>query len=205
MSYETTKRIIDVVLTLILMVIFSPILIIVPFLIKFDSAGPIVYRQKRVGKGGKEFYMYKFRSMVEGAEKILKKNRSLLTRFKNGDWKLTKDPRVTKFGKILRALTIDEMPQFFNVLRGEMSLVGPRAYRKEELDEQQKKHQETKKLIKDILTVKPGITGPWQTSGRNIIPFKKRARMDAEYARARSILRDTVIILKTPFAMVSKW
>jgi lipopolysaccharide/colanic/teichoic acid biosynthesis glycosyltransferase len=187
------------------MVIFSPILIIVPFLIKFDSAGPIVYRQKRVGKGGKEFYMYKFRSMVEGAEKILKKNRSLLTRFKNGDWKLTKDPRVTKFGKILRALTIDEMPQFFNVLRGEMSLVGPRAYRKEELDEQQKKHQETKKLIKDILTVKPGITGPWQTSGRNIIPFKKRARMDAEYARARSILRDTVIILKTPFAMVSKW
>jgi lipopolysaccharide/colanic/teichoic acid biosynthesis glycosyltransferase len=205
MSYETIKRIMDIVFTLILMVIFSPILIIVPFLIKLDSPGPIVYRQKRVGKADKEFYMYKFRSMVEGAEKILKKNRSLLTRFKNGDWKLTKDPRVTKFGKILRVLTIDEMPQFLNVLKGEMSLVGPRAYREEELDEQQKKHPKTKKLIKQILTVKPGITGPWQTSGRNVIPFKTRAEMDAEYARARSIWRDIVIVLKTPLAMISKW
>jgi len=205
MSYETVKRIMDIVFTLILMVIFSPILIIVPFLIKLDSPGPIVYRQKRVGKADKEFYMYKFRSMVEGAEKILKKNRSLLTRFKNGDWKLTKDPRVTKFGKILRVLTIDEMPQFLNVLKGEMSLVGPRAYREEELDEQQKKHPKTKKLIKQILTVKPGITGPWQTSGRNVIPFKTRAEMDAEYARARSIWRDIVIVLKTPLAMISKW
>jgi lipopolysaccharide/colanic/teichoic acid biosynthesis glycosyltransferase len=205
MSYETVKRIMDIVFTLILMVIFSPILIIVPFLIKLDSPGPIVYRQKRVGKADKEFYMYKFRSMVEGAEKILKKNRSLLTRFKNGDWKLTKDPRVTKFGKILRVLTIDEMPQFLNVLKGEMSLVGPRAYREEELDEQQKKHPKTKELIKQILTVKPGITGPWQTSGRNVIPFKTRAEMDAEYARARSIWRDIVIVLKTPLAMISKW
>ncbi len=205
MIYDTIKRTMDVFLTLILIIIFSPVLLITPILIKLDSLGPIVYKQKRVGKGGKKFYMYKFRSMINDAEKMLKKNSRLLSEFKNGDWKLRKDPRITKFGKILRALTIDEMPQFLNVLQGEMSIVGPRAYRKEELTEQQRKHPETKKLIREILTVKPGITGPWQTSGRNVIPFKKRARMDAEYAQARSILRDIVIILKTPFAMISKW
>ena len=150
--------------------------------------------------------MYKFRSMVHNADEILfKKDKKLLKKFKDSDWKLEKDPRITILGKIMRSITIDEFPQLLNVLKGEMSLVGPRAYVKEELKEQQRKYPETEAWIEDILTIKPGITGPWQTSGRNIVPFNVRAEMDAEYARKKSILEDMIIILKTPGAMFSKW
>lgn len=146
--------------------------------------------------------------MIKDAHKILhEKDSELLEKFKKGDWKFAanEDPRITKLGRVLRSLTIDEFPQIFNVIRGEMSMIGPRAYMKKELDEQTKKYPETKKYVKDILSVKPGITGPWQTSGRNEIPFKQRAKMDAEYAKKRSILNDINIILKTPKAMISKW
>src|SRR3989344_1988278 len=105
----------------------------------------------------------------------------------------------------MRSITIDDFPQLLNVFKGEMSLVGPRAYLKKELISQQQKYPHTNPLIQDNLTVKPGITGPWQTSGRNVIPFDKRAKMDADYARSRSLLKDVWIILKTPAAMFSKW
>lgn len=204
--WETLKRSMDVTLAIILAIVFLPIWIIIPILVKLDSPGPIFYRHKRIGKGGHEFWLYKFRSMVNNADEILfKKNKQLLKKFKEGDWKLEQDPRITPLGKILRSVTIDEFPQLYNVLKGEMSIVGPRAYLKKELEDQKKRHPKTKTLIKDILTVKPGITGPWQTSGRNEIPFVKRAQMDAQYARAKSICRDIVILLKTPQAMFSKW
>ena len=196
----------DLILASILTVVFLPIWIIIPILIELDSPGPIIYKHKRIGKDGKEFSMYKFRSMVHNADEILfKKNKELLKEFKDGDWKLKKDPRITGLGKIMRSITIDEFPQLLNVLEGEMSLVGPRAYVKQELDEQTKKYPETKAMIKKILKIKPGITGPWQTSGRNIVPFNVRAKMDAQYAQEKSILQDIIIVMKTPMAMFSKW
>lgn len=204
--YDFLKRIIDILVASILLVLFLPVWILVPIITIFDSPGPVIYKHKRLGKGGKEFYIYKFRTMVQDADEILyKKDKKLLAKFKEGDWKLENDPRITKFGRLLRSLTIDEFPQLYNVLVGDMSMVGPRAYVKRELDEQQKRYPQTKPLIKEILTVKPGITGPWQTSGRNEVPFIKRAAMDAEYAKKKSITNDLIIMAKTPKAMLSKW
>ncbi|MBI5151157.1 MAG: sugar transferase [Candidatus Pacebacteria bacterium] len=206
MTYETQKRMMDLVVASILTVIFLPVWIIVPILIMLDSEGPVIFTHKRVGKNGKIIYLYKFRSMVEDADDILhRKDKRLLREFKKGDWKLKNDPRITKLGKILRSLTIDEFPQLYNVFKGDMSMVGPRAYVAKELEEQQHKYPETQKLVREILSVKPGITGPWQTSGRNEIPFNIRAKMDAEYARQRSIWNDMLILVRTPQAMISKW
>lgn len=196
----------DILVALSLIILFLPIWIIVPILIMLDSPGPVLFTHRRVGKYGKPVFLLKFRSMVKDADEILhKKNPELLKQFKAGDWKLENDPRITKLGKVLRSLTIDEFPQLINVLRGEMSMVGPRAYVEKELKEQQLKYPETKLLIKDILSVKPGVTGPWQTSGRNEVPFNMRAKMDAQYARERSIWKDILILVKTPKAMISKW
>jgi lipopolysaccharide/colanic/teichoic acid biosynthesis glycosyltransferase len=205
-SYDLQKRALDVCVALGLMFLFLPIWFIVPVLIYLDSGFPIIFKHKRVGKNGKEFFLYKFRSMVQDADEILhKRDKALLEKFKNADWKLENDPRITKLGKVLRSLTIDEFPQLFNVLRGEMSMVGPRAYVRKELNEQANKYPHTKEYIEKILSVKPGISGPWQTSGRNEVPFVQRAKMDAEYAGRQSIWNDLEILVKTPQAMISKW
>jgi lipopolysaccharide/colanic/teichoic acid biosynthesis glycosyltransferase len=206
LSYDFAKRFLDIMVAVSLTIIFLPIWFIVPVLIYFDSGWPVIFRHRRVVKDGKEFYLYKFRSMVHDADEILhKKDKKLLQEFKKSDWKLENDPRITKLGKVLRSLTIDEFPQLYNVLRGEMSMIGPRAYLKKELDEQAEKYPETKPHIAQILSVKPGITGPWQTSGRNEVPFVHRAKMDAEYAKKKSIANDLQILVKTPKAMISKW
>lgn len=205
-SYQLQKRILDLAVASVLSLVFLPIWVIVPFLIYLDSGWPIIFRHKRVGKDDKEFYLYKFRSMVPNADEILhKKNKELLKEFKKGDWKLENDPRITRLGKVLRSLTIDEFPQLYNVFKGEMSMVGPRAYLKKELEEQARRYPETRKYINQITTVKPGITGPWQTSGRNEVPFKTRAKMDANYARKKSVWYDLLILARTPKAMISKW
>ena len=208
MNYESKKRILDLTVASILVVLFLPFWIIIPILIVIDSGWPIFFCHRRIGKDGKEFNLYKFRSMVQNADEILhNKNHELLDKFKKNDWKIAakEDPRITRLGHFLRAFTIDEFPQLYNVFRGEMSIVGPRAYVKKELKEQTEKYPETKKYVKDILSVKPGITGPWQTSGRNEIPFKQRAMMDSNYAKNRSIRQDLIILAKTPRAMISKW
>lgn len=204
--FEPVKRVMDILISLVLLVIFLPIWIIIPILIRLDSPGPIFYRHQRVGKGGKDFWMLKFRSMVDNADEILhKKDKKLLKKFKDSDWKLENDPRITPLGRIMRSITIDEFPQLYNVLKGEMSIVGPRAYVKNELKEQQKKYPETRPWIKEILSIKPGITGPWQTSGRNEVPFNTRAKMDYEYAKSQSLINYLEIVFKTPKAMFSKW
>jgi len=208
MSYDQQKRILDLFVASILIIAFLPFWILIPILIFFDSGWPVIFTHKRVGKNGIDFELYKFRSMVLNADEILhQKNHQLLRKFKNGDWKIAAkdDPRITPLGRFLRSFTIDEFPQLFNVLRGQMSMVGPRAYVRKELEEQSKKYPETKEYIPHILSVKPGITGPWQTSGRNEIPFDKRAKMDAEYAENRNISQDILILLRTPKAMLSKW
>ena len=144
--------------------------------------------------------------MVPNADELLHKhNTVLLKKFKENDWKIKNDPRITKLGKVLRSLTIDEFPQLLNVIIGEMSMVGPRAYVQREIDEQTKKYPETQKYKSLILSVKPGITGPWQTGGRNEVPFKVRAKMDAEYAQRQSLFEDITILFRTPKAMISKW
>ncbi|MBU0618857.1 sugar transferase [Patescibacteria group bacterium] len=205
MGYPQLKRLIDIFLALCLAILFLPFWFIVPLVIWLESGLPIFFAHRRIGQDNSEFTMYKFRTMVRGADKLLRKNKRLFEEFKNGDWKLAKDPRITDLGRILRNLTIDEFPQLLNVLRGEMSIVGPRAYVTQEIKEQTKKYPKTKKWITRILSVKPGVTGPWQTSGRNVIPFDKRAELDFKYANSFNFWGDLKIILKTPKAMISKW
>lgn len=131
------------------------------------------------------------------------KFKKLYYQYKKTNYKLLKDPRITPVGRFIRKHSIDEMPQLFNVLVGEMSLVGPRPYHVDELEEQQKKYPGIEKYVKEALTVKPGITGFWQVSGRSQVNFDKRIEMDAYYARKKSIFFDILIILKTPFVMIS--
>ena len=205
--YEFTKRVLDIISSFALIIIFSPIIIIVAILIKLDSPGPILAdTPERVGKGGKLFKMYKFRSMIENAHVILRENpkfSELLAEYKKGSYKLKDDPRVTKVGKFIRRHSLDEVPQFFNVLKGDMSLVGPRAYYPDELRDQQKKYPDTRQPVKIVLSVKPGVTGFWQVTGRSEINFDKRIKMDATYVEKRSVLYDLWIIVKSPWAMIS--
>lgn len=207
MLFRFIKRFVDIILSVILLVIFFPVILIAAIAIKLDSKGPVFAdTPKRVGKGGKLFKMYKFRSMVKNAHEVLIKDpeyKKLYEEYKNGSYKLKNDPRITNVGKFIRKYSIDEIPQFINVLRGEMSVVGPRAYYPDELRDQQKTYPYTKESVKIVLSVKPGITGVWQVSGRSSINFDKRINMDADYAQKRSILYDLVIILKTPLAMLS--
>ena len=205
--YEFIKRLIDIVFSLFLLILFSPIILLIVLAIVLDSIGPILAdTPERVGKSGRLFKMYKFRSMVQNAHEILRENpqyADLFNMYKKGSYKLKDDPRITLVGRFIRKYSLDEIPQLVNILKGEMSLVGPRAYYPDELREQQKSYPETRDLVKVVLSVKPGLTGFWQVSGRSEINFDKRIQMDADYVHKRSILYDLYIILKTPWAMVS--
>lgn len=205
--YELTKRLFDIVSSLILMIIFSPVVFLVSAAIKLDSKGPILAdTPERVGKNGKLFKMYKFRSMIQNAHEILRENpkfSKFYEEYRKGSYKLKDDPRITKVGHLIRHFSLDEVPQLINVFKGEMSLVGPRAYYPDELRNQQRKYPHTKEAVKIVLSVKPGITGHWQVSGRSEINFDKRIKMDADYVKRRSILYDILIIAKTPWAMLS--
>jgi lipopolysaccharide/colanic/teichoic acid biosynthesis glycosyltransferase len=204
--YPFIKRLVDLGLAAVLLVLFLPIWLVVPILIKRDTPGPVFFRHRRVGKNGVEFEMFKFRSMIADAHDYLHhRDPDLLKKFKDSDWKLANDPRITKIGKVLRSTSVDEFPQLLNVLMGQMSIVGPRAYMKQELEEQTNRFPQTKPHLKYIYRVKPGLTGPWQVSGRNDVPFTKRTQLDAEYAKTLSFKNDFQIMLKTPQAMFSKW
>ena len=211
MFYTFTKRLIDIVSSIFLIVLFSPIMLITAIIIKFTSPGPALVEKtnshmRRIGKDGKIFRLYKFRSMSVNADYLLTRDprfKKLYNEYKRSSFKLHEDPRVTKFGRFIRKYSIDEMPQLFNVLKGEMSLVGPRPYHADEIDEQQRRYPGTHRYVVETQTVKPGITGEWQVTGRSNINFDKRIKMDAEYARNKSLWADIVIISKTPFAMVS--
>ncbi|OGH10237.1 MAG: hypothetical protein A2152_00530 [Candidatus Levybacteria bacterium RBG_16_35_6] len=205
--YEIIKRLMDIFFSLVLLIIFSPVLLIVAISIKLDSRGPVLAdTPERVGRNGRPFKMYKFRSMIENAHEILRENpkySKFYAQYKKGSYKLKDDPRITKVGHFIRKHSLDEIPQLINILKGEMSLVGPRAYYPDELREQQKQYPKTQDSVKVVLSVKPGLTGFWQVSGRSEINFDKRIEMDAQYVRKRSVPYDLWIILKTPWAMVS--
>jgi exopolysaccharide production protein ExoY len=211
MFYDFIKRTMDIVLSVFLIVLFSPVMLLTAIIIRMTSSGPALVEKtnshmRRIGKNGKIFRLYKFRSMSVNADYILTKDprfKKLYNEYKKSSFKLHEDPRVTRFGRFIRKYSIDEMPQLINVLKGEMSLVGPRPYHADEIEEQQKRYPGTHKFVVETQTVKPGITGHWQVTGRSNINFDKRIEMDALYARKKSLWMDFIIILKTPIAMIS--
>ena len=204
MMYDFLKRLVDIIGSLVGLILFSPLLFLATLAIKLDSPGPVMAdTPMRAGKNGKLFRIYKFRSMVQNAHEILEKDPKLLEEYKKNSYKIFNDPRVTKVGRFLRKFSIDEFPQFFNIFKGEMSLVGPRAYYPYELEEQQKSYPQSRKYVKVILSGKPGLTGVWQVTGRSDINFDKRVMMDAEYVKRKSIFYDFWIILKTIPAVIS--
>ena len=206
-AYEISKRFLDIIFSCILIIFFSPVIVFVAIAIKITSPGPILAdTPARVGKNGKLFKMYKFRSMVQNAHEMLREDpkfAELYKAYKMGSYKLKNDPRITPIGHFIRTYSFDELPQFFNILQGDMSLVGPRAYYPDELRDQQKKYPQTRDSVKIVLSVKPGLTGYWQVSGRSEINFDKRIEMDARYVSKRSLIYDLYIVAKTPYAMLS--
>ena len=199
--YNRVKRIIDILGSIIGTIILIPITLVV-FIINFldKENGPVFYVQKRIGKNGKSFKMYKFRTMVVKANLKLKKylleNPEAAEEFATYK-KLKKDPRVTKIGRFLRNTSIDEFPQFINVLKGEMSLVGPRLYLVRE-------KAAMGKMYKTIIQVKPGLTGPWQTTGRSNLTFEDRMKLDDEYIKDLSLKNDLKIFFKTFTKVIQK-
>jgi len=190
------KRFFDIVLSVLALIVLMPLFILVALLIKLDSRGPVFFVQDRVGRYGRHFRFYKFRSMYQGAE--LKK-KELLSQNQSKDgviFKMKKDPRITRVGRFIRKTSIDELPQFFNVLFGDMSLVGPRPPLPSEV---QKYSLEDHKR----LNIKPGLTCLWQIKGRSDIPFNEQVRLDKEYIQSQSLKHDLVILLKTIPAIIS--
>lgn len=193
--YLVTKRLIDIIWAILGIVLLSWLFAIIAILIKLENPrGPILFKQTRVGKNGKEFTMYKFRSMVHNAEELLD---SLLpfNEVEGAMFKIKEDPRVTKIGKFIRKTSLDELPQLFNVLKGEMSLVGPRPPLPREVEEYTD-------YDKQRLLVIPGCTGLWQVSGRNDLGFHEMVELDLKYIRERSLLYDIKIIFKTIKIMI---
>jgi exopolysaccharide biosynthesis polyprenyl glycosylphosphotransferase len=185
------KRLMDIVISAAILIATLPILAFIALAIKLDSPGPVLFKQRRCGIGGRPFYMYKFRTMVADADRMKKELQHLN---ESGDprlFKIKRDPRITRVGRWLRRTSLDELPQLFNVLKGEMSLVGPRPFFPEDLASYEPHHFER-------LSVLPGITGLWQVSGRSdIVDFEEVVRLDTAYIRDWSISRDLWILVRT--------
>lgn len=195
------KRLFDVCFVVLSLPLTLPLMGIIALLIKLDSPGPVFFRQERLGEGGRTFWLWKFRTMYTNGDEILQEH---LVRFPEAarQWcryrKLQQDPRVTRMGRFLRRFSLDELPQFFNILKGEMSLVGPRPMMVEEF------HLYYKEQAPFYFSVKPGLTGLWQVSGRNLLPFEERIRLDVWYVLNWSFWLDLVIIIRTFGAILSK-
>lgn len=185
------KRLIDVIGSIVALVVFTPTMLVIMLLIKLEDKGPVFYGQTRIGKNGAEFKMWKFRSMIENAHEL--RSQMMAQNDLDGPmFKIKDDPRVTKIGHFIREKSLDEIPQFFNVLKGEMSLVGPRPSLPEEVMEFDSQERER-------LNVLPGLTGPWQVSGRNNLSFDDMISLDLEYVKHHSVLWDIKIIFITMY------
>ena len=192
-SGRTLKRIGDIVFSLIVLTLGSPIFILIAILVKLSSPGSVFYIQKRVGRNYREFGCIKFRTMYKDADDLLPnllEKYPLMRKEFEKDFKLRKDPRITKLGRFLRRSSLDELPQFFNVLKGEMSVVGPRPIVSNEIIKYSL-------FMEEVISVRPGLTGLWQVSGRNNLSYKKRVELDLFYARNRNFLLDLEIIILT--------
>ncbi|EPY7701808.1 sugar transferase [Bacillus paranthracis] len=191
--YLCLKRVMDLSGAIVGLIIFSPIFLLISILyMTGDNKGPVFFKQIRMGKNGKEFHIYKFRSMIVNAEEKLRSNEVLYKKYIDNNYKLepSEDPRITKVGQFLRKTSLDELPQFLNVLKGDMSLVGPRPVVQEELIEYGKRKDE-------FLSVKPGLTGYWQVSGRSDVGYPERVELELHYIYNCSILFDMKIIFLT--------
>ena len=191
--YEIFKRIIDIIGAGLGLILLSPIIAVVACAVKFTSKGPVFFSQKRVGKNGELFEMYKFRSMVVNAEE-LKENLEEQNEMSGPMFKIKDDPRITKVGKFIRKTSIDELPQLWNILKGDMSLVGPRPSLPKEVE------QFDNWMFKR-LSVRPGLTCYWQVSGRNNIDFEDWMKLDVKYVEERNIWIDIKLIFKTIFVL----
>ncbi|EKD99522.1 MAG: undecaprenyl-phosphate galactose phosphotransferase [uncultured bacterium] len=205
--YEIGKRIIDIIVSLVAITLMGPVMAFIAIYVKIVSPNGPVFADTplRVTKGGKEFKMYKFRSMIPNAHQWMLDHPEFHQEYIKNNYKVEtdSDPRLLPGASLIRKTSLDEFPQFFNVLQGTMSVVGPRAYYPFELKEQSERYPETREYVQKVISINPGITGPWQVSGRSAIGYKDRVRMDAEYADKRSLLYDLLIILKTPYAIVA--
>ena len=198
------KRVLDVAGSSILLLVLSPVMAVISALVKLTSKGPVFFPQERIGVGGQPFMMLKFRTMHANADQSIHQRyvedyilRSSAARNTDQVFKIVNDPRVTPIGHFLRRSSLDELPQFWNVLRGEMSLVGPRPPLPYEVAKYKSWHK------RRVLEAKPGITGPWQVTGRSRTTFEEMVRLDLRYARRHSVWTDVKIILATPKAMIS--
>jgi len=194
------KRLFDFVVALLLLIAAAPVVAIIALLVKRSSPGPVCFKQERVGKGGRRFHIYKFRTMYQDADQILKSDAKLYKTYVENNYKLPKgqDPRVTFIGRILRELSLDELPQLVNVIRGDMSLVGPRPVVPAEIEQ----YGDYAPLL---LSVQPGLTGQWQVSGRSdIADYARRVRLDMEYIRDQSMTKDLQILFRTVPVVLSR-
>jgi len=203
-SYLQTKRVLDVLFTLLVLIPLCIIIAIIAVMIRLDSPGPIIFRQERVGLNGVKFYILKFRSMYVNSDEST--HREATTKYISGhklsgdstpdlSYKHVDDPRITKIGRFLRKTSIDELPQFFNVLRGEMTLVGPRPPVPYEVE----RYSSYDRLR---LCGKPGLTGPWQIYGRSRVPFRNMVEMDIAYLQRQSLIEDLKLIVLTVPVMI---
>ena len=190
---RTLKRMGDIIFSFVVITLGSPIFVLIGILVKLSSPGSVFYIQKRVGRNYREFGCIKFRTMYKDADDLLPnllEKYPLMRKEFEKDFKLRQDPRITKLGRFLRRSSLDELPQFFNVLKGEMSVVGPRPIVSNEIIKYSL-------FMEEVISVRPGLTGLWQVSGRNNLSYKKRVELDLFYARNRNFLLDLEIIILT--------
>ena len=206
-AYEVVKRAADIVGSITLLAVLSPLLLLIAAAIKVRSYGPVLFKQVRIGQGGRSFTMFKFRSMRMNADHGI--HQAYVADFINDTtktdgskttqvFKIRDDPRVTRLGRLLRRLSLDELPQLWNVVRGDMSLVGPRPPIEYEVAQYKSWH------LRRVLESKPGITGLWQVKGRSRTTFDEMVRLDLRYARTRSLWTDLKILLATPRAVITR-
>lgn len=195
--YHFCKRFFDIIVSSLALICLSPVFLVIAILIKKQDHGPVYYEQTRVGLHGSLFKIYKFRSMIMNADKILRQDPELYQKYVDDGFKLPaeEDPRITKIGRFLRKTSLDEMPQFLNVLKGEMSMVGPRPIIQDELVEYGDR-------VDKLLSVKPGAFGLWQASGRSNIPYPERCNVELEYVDNASASYDLKIFFKTIISII---
>ena len=189
------KRTIDIIGSILLVTMSLPLWLIIPLAIKLEDGGPVIFRRGVMGRDGTRFDAFKFRTMVVNADEVLRQNPELRQEFEK-NFKLQNDPRITRVGRVLRKTSLDEFPQLFNVLLGQMSLIGPRMISPQEMS---KFGEQARKL----LSVKPGCSGPWVVSGRQSIPYEQRVNLELNYIKNWSLGLDIKILVKTAIAMLS--
>ena len=195
--YRAFKRIVDIILGCIGLVLLSPVFLILSICIKIDSKGPVIFAHKRIGKNGKKFNMYKFRSMYENAEEMIENFNEEQKREWQENFKLENDPRITKVGKFLRKTSLDELPQIINIIKGDLSIIGPRPI----VDEELEKYGENKEKF---LSITPGLTGYWQANGRSNTTYEERMQMELYYIDNQSLWLDIKIFFKTIVSVLKK-